>query len=143
MKNKMLLATAILGLSVNVATAAVNQPVPNHCPSVAALTTAPITLGQIDFNTNTYVTAAYNNTYDTDATWMLVVGNIQASGATDAINKATAAMPSFVLDSAVPQRFMDAWACGYQSDKGYQVMTITSNSNNVRSLKTVLNGIKF
>ena len=141
MKNKILFATAIACLSFNVANASIALPSPNHCPSVVALQGAPITLGEIDFNTSRYVAAAYHNSYDTNGTWMLVVGNIAATDATDAIKKATADIPHFVLMSDTPEPFMDAWACGYQSDLGYQVLAITSNSS-THSLSSLLTKIK-
>lgn len=131
MKNQLILATAIALVSMNTAYASINQPVPDKCPSVAALTQSPLTLAQIDFKTNTYVAAAFNNTYDTNVTWTLVIGSIQAEGAQDAIKIATADIPQFVLVTDTPQQFypMNAWGCGYQSDKGFQVLAVTSSSS--------------
>lgn len=143
MKNKILLVTAIACLSMNAANAALAIPAPNHCPSVASLQTAPLTLGQIDFQTNTYVTAAFGNAYDTNVNWTLIVGNIAANGAPDAIKKATADIPNFVLDSNTPQQFFDAWLCGYQSDLGYQVLAVTSTSaTSAQSLSALLAKMK-
>lgn len=142
MKNRFVLAAVVTLLSTNVSFAATHHDAPDKCPSVQALTQDPLTLAQLDFKSNTYIAAAFDNAYDTNAKWILVIGNVKANSAADAINKATSDIPKFVLVSNEPVQFapLNAWGCGYQSDVGYSVFAVSdSQPISSKSLSEIVN----
>lgn len=96
---------------------------PDKCPGAVAIKNYGVSRNTIQLS-QVWFAARRSFTYDTTNLWSFVMGNINATGANDAYNKATAALNTIFLQVGP---FFDStserWVCLYGTLQGYPAIT--------------------
>jgi hypothetical protein len=97
---------------------------PEKCPSESAI--ASVGIESVSNIAGTWAASVAANNYDTNDTWSFTVVGITASDEEDARGKAMESLQSLqYMIGPTPVPVVDAWGCVYQTDQGYNAMSVT------------------
>ena len=100
-------------------------PQPQKCPGVAAIQGIGVSRTVLQ-SSNLWFTGRRHQLYDTSDAWTFVLGNIVATSANDAFNKATAGLATLSNPLGPIVGPLSKWLCVYTTYEGYTGVAITS-----------------
>lgn len=114
----------LLALGMAYATQPIPHPIPQNCPSVAAIQAVGVSMNAFQDDDGLWFTGRRNQMYGTSSNWTLIVGGIAASSSNDAFSKATATLSGLRFAVGPVAGPLGKWLCYYQPVSNYAVVTV-------------------
>lgn len=125
MKKSLLISSLIGAVYLSPAFALQQPPQPQKCPSASAIQAVGVSRTVIE-TSNLWFTGRRHQNYDTTDAWTFVLGNIVATGANDAYNKAVVGLTSLSFPTGPMVGPLSKWLCLYTTLEGYTGVAITT-----------------
>lgn len=126
MKKYFILTSMLFSLSLPLAHALQAQPPqPQKCPDPAAIRAVGVSRTVLQ-SSNLWFTGRRHQSYNTRDAWTFVLGNITATSASDAYNKAAVGLTSLSFPLGPIVGPLSKWLCLYTTNEGYTGVAITS-----------------
>lgn len=129
MKKNLLIATSFVLASLfnSIASAAMQGPEPQICPSVASIRAVGVSRVVFQDNELFWVAGRRDQKYGTPNDWTFLIGRIVAANIDDAYQKATLGLNSLKLEIGPVTGPVGKWVCFYSTSQGYPAAAINPN----------------